>query len=211
MQRTRARAIAASAGRRQRGAVLIEAAATATVFFTLLFGVLEAGFLMSDYLATTSGVRAATRAATTKGNDADADYAILRQLKRETTALPNANIDKIIIFKATGPGATVPSACLTATLHQGISNSGTNTYCNVYDRTSLTAASTNFGCTTAYPNYYDCGWDPKTRKVAVAAGVNPDYIGVYLKVTHPAITGFFGKNYTFTSTAVYPIEPRALA
>jgi Flp pilus assembly protein TadG len=198
------------ARRRQRGAVLIEAAATATVFFTLLFGVLEAGFLMSDYLATTSGTRAATRAATTKGNDADADYAILRQLKRETTALPTSNIDKIIIFKATGPGASVPSACLTAAVHQGISDSGTNTYCNVYDRTSLTAASSKFGCTTAFPTYYDCGWDPKTRKVAVATGVSPDYIGVYIKVTHPAITGFFGKNYSFTSTVVYPIEPRAL-
>jgi Flp pilus assembly protein TadG len=211
MQRSRRRAVAAPTGRRQRGAVLVEAAATATVFFTLLFGVLEAGFLMSDYLAMTSGARAATRAATTKGNDADADYAILRQLKRETSALPVSNIDKIVIFKATGPGAAVPSACLSAALHQGITDAGTNTYCNVYDRTSLTAASSKFGCTTAYPTYYDCGWDPKTRKVAVSSGVSPDYIGVYIKVTHPAITGFFAKQYTFSSTVVYPIEPRALA
>ena len=211
MHRSRTRAVSGSKWRSQRGSVLVEAAATATVFFTLLFGVLEAGFLMSDYLATTSGARGATRAATTKGNDADADYSILRRLKQETSALPAANIDKIIIFKATGPGAAVPAACLTATLHQGISNSGTNTYCNVYDRTDLTAASTKFGCVSAYPTYYDCGWDPKTRKVAVSTGVTPDYIGVYLKVTHPAITGFFGKNYTFTSTVVYPLEPRALA
>ena len=211
MHRSRTRAVSGSKRRNERGSVLVEAAATATVFFTLLFGVLEAGFLMSDYLATTSGARAATRAATTKGNDADADYAILRQMKRETSALPTSNIDKIIIFKATGPGAAVPSACLTATLHQGISDSGTNTYCNVYDRTDFTAASSKFGCTTAYPTYYDCGWDPKTRKVAVSTGVTPDYIGVYIKVTHPAITGFFMKNYTFSSTVVYPLEPRALA
>jgi hypothetical protein len=190
--------------------VLVEAAATVTVFFTLLFGVLEGGFLMSDYLATTSGTRAATRAATTKGNDADADYAILRQMKRETSALPNSNVQKIIIFKATGPGATVPAACLTATLHIGVSDSGTNTYCNVYDRTDFTAASTKFGCGTPVTNYYDCGWDPKTRKVAVSVGVNPDYIGVYMRVTHPAITGLFMKNYTFSSTVVYPLEPRAL-
>jgi len=191
--------------------VLVEAAATVTVFFTLLFGVLEGGFLMSDYLATTSGARSATRAATTKGNDADADYAILRQIKSGTSALPVANIQKIVIFKATGPGAAVPAACLSAALHVGVSNSGTDTYCNVYDRTDLTAAKTFFGCTTAYPNYYDCGWDPKTRKVAVSTGVTPDYIGVYIKVTHPAITGLFMKNYTFSSTVVYPIEPRALA
>jgi len=210
MHRSTARVASKSRWRNQRGAVLVEAAATATVFFTLLFGVLEAGFLMSDYLATTSGARAATRAATTKGNDADADYSILRQIKRETSALPNANIQSIIIFKATGPGAAVPSACLTAGLHQGVSNVGTNTYCNVYDRTDLTAASTKFGCTTAYPNFYDCGWDPKTRKVAVSTGVTPDYIGVYIKVTHPAITGFFGKSYSFSSTVVYPLEPRAL-
>jgi Flp pilus assembly protein TadG len=191
--------------------VLVEAAATATVFFTLLFGVLEGGFLVSDYLATTSGTRAATRVATTKGNDADADYAILRQIKRETSAMPASNIQKIIVFKATGPGAAVPSACLTAALHVGVTNSGTNTYCNVYDRTDLTAVKTLFGCTTSYPTYYDCGWDPKTRKVAVSAGVTPDYVGIYLKVTHPAITGLFMKNYTFASTVVYPIEPRALA
>ena len=211
MNRSTARAVSGPRKRKERGAVLVEAAATATVFFALLFGVLEAGFLMSDYLATTSGARAATRAATTKGNDADADYAILRQIKREMSALPTSNIDKIIIFKATGPGAAVPSACLTATLHQGISNSGTNTYCNVYDRTDLTAASSKFGCTTSYPTYYDCGWDPKTRKVAVSTGVSPDYIGVYVKVTHPAITGFFLQSYTFSSTVVYPLEPRALA
>jgi hypothetical protein len=211
MHRSKARADSGPKNRRQRGAVLVEAAATATVFFTLLFGVLEAGLLMSDYLATTSGSRAATRAATTKGNDADADLAILRQLKKETSALPAANIDKIIIFKATGPGAAVPAACLTATLHQGITNPGTNTYCNVYDRTSLSAASTKFGCTTTYPSFYDCGWDPKTRKVAVSTGVTPDYIGVYMRVTHPAITGFFMSSYTFASTVVYPLEPRALA
>ena len=210
MRRSRTRAASGPAKRSERGSVLVEAAATATVFFALLFGVLEGGFLMSDYLATTSGARAATRAATTKGNDADADYAILRIIKRETSAMPSSNIQQIIIFKATGPGSAVPSACLTATLHQGITNSGTNTYCNVYDRTDLTAASTNFGCTTAYPTYYDCGWDPKTRKVAVSAGVTPDYIGVYLKVRHPAITGFFMSSYTFSSTVVYPIEPRAL-
>jgi Flp pilus assembly protein TadG len=191
--------------------VLVEAAATVTVFFTLLFGVLEGGFLMSDYLATTSGTRAATRAATTKGNDADADYAILRQMKRETSALPSSNVQKIIIFKATGPGATVPTPCLSATLHIGVSDSGTNTYCNVYDRTDFTAASTKFGCGAPATNYYDCGWDPKTRKVAVSAGVTPDYIGVYMRVTHPAITGLFMKNYTFSSTVVYPLEPRALA
>jgi Flp pilus assembly protein TadG len=211
MYRSKARAVSGSRRRGERGAVLVEAAATATVFFTLLFGVLEAGFLMSDYLATTSGARAATRAATTKGNDADADYAILRQIKRETSALPTSNIQKIIIFKAAGPGAAVPSACLSATVHQGITNSGTNTYCNVYDRTDLTAASSNFGCTTSYPTYYDCGWDPKTRRVAVSTGVTPDYIGLYIKVTHPAITGFFTKSYTFLSTVVYPLEPRALA
>ena len=211
MNRSTTRAVSRPRRRRERGAVLVEAAATATVFFALLFGVLEAGFLMSDYLATSSGARAATRAATTKGNDADADYAILRQIKREMSALPTSNIDKIIIFKATGPGAAVPSACLTATVHQGISSSGTNTYCNVYDRTDLSAPSSKFGCTTSYPTYYDCGWDPKTRKVAVSTGVSPDYIGVYVKVTHPAITGFFLQNYTFSSTVVYPLEPRALA
>lgn len=211
MNRSTERAVSLPKMRKERGAVLVEAAATATVFFALLFGVLEAGFLMSDYLATTSGSRAATRAATTKGNDADADYAILRQIKREMSALPTSNIDKIIIFKATGPGAAVPSACLTATLHQGISNSGTNTYCNVYDRTDLSAASSKFGCTTSYPTYYDCGWDPKTRRVAVSTGVSPDFIGVYVKVTHPAITGFFLQSYTFSSTVVYPLEPRALA
>src|SRR5688500_8415849 len=124
MYRSRAPAMSGSKRRCERGAVLVEAAATATVFFTLLFGVLAAGFMMSDYLATTSGARAATRAATTKGNDADADYAILRQIKREMSALPTSNIDKIIIFKATGPGAAVPSVCLTATLHEGISSSG---------------------------------------------------------------------------------------
>jgi Flp pilus assembly protein TadG len=210
MRRLRTRAASAPASRKERGSVLVEAAATATVFFALLFGVLEGGFLMSDYLATTSAARSATRAATTKGNDADADYAILRLIKRETSAMPSSNIQQIIVFKATGPGAAVPSACLTATVHQGISNAGTDTYCNVYDRSDLTAASTNFGCATSYPTYYDCGWNPKTRKVAVSTGVTPDYIGVYLKVKHPAITGFYMKSYTFSSTVVYPIEPRAL-
>ena len=79
--------------------MLVEAAATVTVFFTLLFGVLEGGFLMSDYLAITSGTRAATRAATTKGNDADADYAILRQMNRETSALPSSNVQRRLLVE----------------------------------------------------------------------------------------------------------------
>ena len=165
---------------------------------------------MADHEAVSSGVRASSRTATTRGNDADSDFVVLRQLRKELTGMTSGRVQRIVIFKATGPGASVPVACLTAAVHQGVSDAASNTFCNVYNADDFASSPANFGCVTSYPSYFDCGWKPTTRNVAVSSGTSPDYIGVYVQATHTMLTGFFGATYTLKSTAVYPIEPRLI-
>ena len=51
-------------------------------------------------------------------------------------------------------------------------------------------------------------WCPNTRSVSLDVGV--DYIGVYIKVSHPWITGLFGNTITLQQVSVIQLEPQQL-
>ena len=113
--------------RHERGSSLVDAALASPVFILLLLGVFEFGLAFRDYLTLTSATRAAARSSSVEGRNSYADYDVLQAIKTNTQTLANSgDITHIVIFKATGPDATLANmgmiSCLTT------SSSTCNTY-----------------------------------------------------------------------------------
>jgi Flp pilus assembly protein TadG len=165
----------------------------------VLLGVVEFGLAFFDYLTTSNMSRIGARTASTLGNSSTADYQILQKIAQSTNSMPTSEIQSIVVYKAASSGAAPTSSCLSGSV------SGT---CNFYTASNLATASNQFACGTSSPDRY---WCPTTRLVGASATGSPatgppDYIGVYIKVIHPNVTGLFGSNYTFTEYTVIRIE-----
>ncbi|MEM9563843.1 MAG: TadE/TadG family type IV pilus assembly protein [Actinomycetota bacterium] len=189
-----------STGRKaDRGAALLEAAVVTPVFVLFVFFVLELGLLFRDSLTTDNASREGARAASTRGNEADADYYILRTVEHGLEAMGLERLDHVIVFRATGPNDTVPGSCTTA------SQSG---LCNHYTATEFFAElddavgndTGNFRCGTL-----DSAWCPTTRETSLAAGT--DFIGIHVQTRHQFITGLFTNGQTLSETTILRLEP----
>ena len=197
--------------RGERGSVLVEAAFITPVLFFLLFSILEFGTAFRDYLAVANTTRDGSRAASVFGNDSSADFDTLQAIADASNVIDRRDIQRIVIYKATGPNTPVPTACTTATV--GIVNT-----CNVYSANALDLAESEFGCRS--DRNLDRYWCPTAtsstspaqtgRKVAVS-GTNgpPDYVGVWIKVNHNWLTGLFGRNLVLTDSTVMRMEPQS--
>ena len=201
VERTRGRGPSTRRARSERGSVLVEAAFITPVLFFLLFSVLEFGMAFRDYLAVANTTRDGARAASVFGNDTTADFDILQTVADASNVIDRRDLERIVVYKASGPNTPVPPACVNAP--QGIPGT-----CNVYGAGALDLAETEFGCRG--DRNLDRFWCPQTRKTALA-GANgpPDYVGVWVRVNHPWVTGLFGRSLTFTDTTVMRMEPES--
>ena len=190
----------------ERGATLVEAAFLLPLFFFLVFGILEFGFGFRHYLTVANGTRDGARTATVAGNQTDADYLILQAIQRSMSAMPEDDIDRIVVWHASGPEATVPPGCLAGTPQADL-----GAECNVYAPVDFALADGEFDC--AGPgSAADESWCPTTRKTATTGTYGPpDYIGITIEVSYDYITGLFpGGGMTFTDTTIMRIEPRSV-
>ena len=186
--------------RRDEGAALVEFALVAPVFLLVIFGILEFGLAFKDYLTVTNTSRSSARVASAGGADVDADYAIIQSLSRESSAMSVGDIQRMVVYRASGPGDPVPASCAAGNSAAGV--------CNVYTVSDFQRPPAAWGCLS--PTSLDGWWCPTSRKVAITAanGGPPDYVGVWVKARHNFITGLFGANLTFTDQTVMRIEPR---
>ena len=177
---------------------MVEAGIITPVLLLFVFGIFEFGFAFRDYLAVANSTRDGAREASVGGNVANADYRMLRSIQRASAALPDGAIERIVIFRATGPDDQIPAACKT----------GTTSECNVYFPSDFALDETEFGCDPAFNPIPDPDrhWCPTTRVVSVGSGL--DYVGVYIKVEHEYITGLFGSKITFEDTSILKVEPQ---
>ena len=175
----------------------MEAAFITPVFFVLVFGIIEIGLTMNDYLAVANTVRAGSRVASASGYDVYADYGILQAVQRESSALPRSSITRIVIYKASGFGQAPTAQCKAGT---AVSN-----VCNVYTPAAFTKAKSAFGCLSG--ESLDKYWCPVDRKVTLS-GAGADYVGVWMTVQHQTITRMFVSAQTLTDQSVIQLEPR---
>lgn len=181
---------------RSRGAALMEAALVAPIFFVLVFGVLEFGFAFHARLTAQNMSQVGARSGSGAGDDPGADFRILQAVENARSTVPRGRITHIVVYEATGPDDSVPPGCL---------NSSVGDRCNRYTGASLALDEDDFGCG---PGDVDGAWCPIDREVAVNGP--PDYLGVYVRIRHDLITGFFGDEFVFETDTVMRLEPRRL-
>jgi hypothetical protein len=190
--------------RGSRGATIVEAAIVTPVLMLFVFGVFEFGFAFRDYLAVANSTRDGVREASVSGNVTDADFRMIKAMDKAAAALPNSSIERIVVFRASGPDDVIPDACKTTTSAATlVANS-----CNYYEPGDFALDLTEYGCDPA-PNPVpdpDRHWCPADRIVSVGAGL--DYVGVYMRVEHDYITGLFGDSITFEDTSILKVEPQ---
>jgi hypothetical protein len=179
------------------------------MFFLILFGVLEFGGAFRDYLTVRNASQGGARAGSIAGNDADADFKVVNAVRIDAAAMPAAQLLKVVVFLAADSTATVPAACTTAT-----SGIGSPTFCNVYTGAYLRAANATGwdDCSNASdPSRFWCPTDRKTAATAAAGNGPPDFLGVWVQVRHPWITGLFGQSVVLTSQTINKIEARSVS
>lgn len=186
---------------RSRGAVMVEAAITMPVFLVLVFGVIEMSLLFRDHLTVANSSRDGARVAAAAGDDLDADYRILQTLKLSSAVVTPANIERIVVYKATGPGQEPTATCKTGV-------PGPSDDCNVYTSADFARPATEFGCLTGTVLDPDLNYCPSERPTALQT---IGFVGVWVKVKHPAVTAFFGGDRRLTNAMVMRIEPRRVS
>jgi Flp pilus assembly protein TadG len=186
--------------RGERGAAIVEAAIGTVLVCTLLFGVVEFGLAFKDYLSMSAAVRDGARVATTQGSSTLADYLIIKTVKQRMPAVATGNIQRIVVFKATGPTSTIDSVSSTC------KTSSVTNVCNSYGPTDFSRPSTDFTGATPSPDRY---WPPANRKDTLAGP--PDYVGVWVQISHKNITGFFNLGSNYSDNVVMRIEPATIS
>lgn len=185
--------------RSERGAALIEAALVTPVFLLVLFTIMEMGLLFRDSLTTDNASREGARAASTRGNQADADYFVLRTVEHGLEAMGLERLQYVVVFNATGPTDTLPAGCRVS------SQAG---LCNRYTPADFFAElddgggndTGNFRCGSL-----DSSWCPTTRETSLSAGT--DFVGVHVETRHDFVTGFFSDGNDLGETTILRLEP----
>lgn len=183
-----------------RGAAIVEAAIYTPVLLLLLFGILEFSLAFRSYLTVSNGTRDASRTATVMGDAADADLQILEAVEASMAAVPDSSIERIVIWRATGPDDDVPAGCAA-----GSSSTGGSRPCNVYTPADFDRPASDFGCGADAPDRF---WCPSDRESALSGP--PDYVGIWIRVDHGFVTGLFGSTTTITDRTILRIEPQGL-
>lgn len=174
------------------------------LFLALLFAVLEGGIAFYERLSVAHMSLAGARSGSGEGDEALADYHVLRAVRSGSGGLEDGRITTIVVYRATQPDDRVPSNCKSASIPD---------LCNRYVAADLTRDVTQFGCSgpPGPVTKIDSAWCPTERKTALSGpGGPPDYLGVYVEALHQDLTGILGQGITLRSDSVLRLEPRTL-
>jgi hypothetical protein len=191
------------------GASAVEFALVVPVLLVLVFGIIEFGLVMRDYLSVASSVRVGARIAATGAGAGQGTCpgAPVVCVPSSVPALAQAGADAI-----QQAGTAMPQDLIQ--------------YIFVYDANaagypgSLTSMpTTTAGCVSAgncvvfkwNQNLdrfvYDSGtWSSSTINACINSA-SADSVGLYMKASHPYLTGFFGSTLTLQDRAVMKFEP----
>lgn len=221
-----------------RGAALVEAAIALPVCVLLFFGMIAAGSMMKVHSSVANAVRAGGRMASVAGADPMTDRIALTRIAQEAGGIQPDPIQVLVIWHASGPGATVPVACV-PTVHDapnlasiGVSDGGIDAMgaCNVYVRPgdpggafdmalgqASQPADYYFGCEGALDplasHKLDCNWPGKNRRTLTTprTAVGPVVPPDFVGV-YLRVDHHLGERLfgalTITDSAVNLIEPR---
>jgi Flp pilus assembly protein TadG len=171
--------------RSEGGAALVEAAIILPVVLLIVFGIIEWGLAFKDALTVSSATRAGVRTASAMPRQSNMAAQTKAAVEKAVAALPNGSIQQMWIYKA-DPSTGYPDG--------GSSFSGCTT-CFVYSWDTATQKFVSAGSQT---------WNYASQSACSGA---VDSVGIYLKVNHALITGFFGNNVVLKDHTVMNLEP----
>lgn len=182
---------------------MIETAIIAPFLLMLAMGIFEFSSGWQANLQVQTSVRAAARTGSGEGKARLADWSMIGALRSGLTHFQTGDIQQVVIFGASDPVGTVPTACKTGT-------PSTVNKCNVYTGAQINSLTqANFGaedddfCSASAPDHF---WCPVDRDSSQAYA---EYVGVWARVFYPYKSGYFpGTGITIEKTMIMRIEPR---
>ncbi len=190
--------------RGQRGAALVEAALVFPLLVLLVFGSIEYGLIFRDENNITTAARAGARVGTADKNasgtqvNADDDYQILQAVYAALGSLAG-KVTYVSIYNARTDANGAPGAGCTGP--GAISQSTPGYECDVWSAADFTASSATI--VTSPKNV----WKVRPIVLDVTNNLEPTYLGVYIEVAHPYLTGLFGRSRQLHERAVFRFEP----
>ena len=152
----RIRATVSDLRRRESGAALIEFALSATLLFTLMFGIVEFGLAFRDRLTITNATQGAARVGSALGNDLNSDLEVLKALEQSLATLPNSGLGivrYVDIYHSDANGKPLQTC-----------NAGGSAKCNRYlYHPGYTPTCDWQPCPDADAGYTGWGWSPDDR------------------------------------------------
>ena len=172
------------------------------VLFTLLFAVLEGGYLLRDYNIVSDAASDGARAAALIGPAADADFEIITAVRQATGSMPPEWLDRIVVFRGTGTGSA--ESQITATCKAGTPVTGR---CSVYEDPyeAFLAVEDGNGAYFACPGGTACAWPPAARRDGPTVN-DIDHVGVYIAIDRAYLTKMFGSTLRLDDASVARIE-----
>ena len=131
--------------RGQRGSAIIEAALVTPVFFMLIFGIMEFGMALRNYLAVSNATTEGARSASVLGRDREADFFVLQSIADGIEAMGLENVDYVVVFEADKINGAVPDACRTSSV-DGLCNRYTRSDFFLALEDAVGNSTGNWGC-----------------------------------------------------------------
>lgn len=171
---------------RDSGAVAVEAALVSLFLFVLLFGIVESGFLLKDWITVSAAARAGARMGASQPRMPNFASDSTAQVSNAIAGLNPANLQEVWVYKAT--------------YATGLPDSGSFASCSIcvkytWNGVALQQSSNN--------------WAPASQN-ACPGDPNRDALGVYVKYKHTSL-GFFFNNATISESTVMWIEPLSIS
>jgi hypothetical protein len=191
----------------ERAAAVVESAIMLSLLLILLLGIMEASLLMMNRSNVKSSVHLASRAGSIAANDPDADYAVLREL-RKSLSDQVGTVEYVIVFNANGISDGQPPMPCLASAQSG--SAGIGGLCNVYSQAQVANPDPNSFGYDALLNptaLADKNWPARRRAATYSQG--RDLIGVYLRTESRSITGLIPRSAMSTSV-VLRLEARGV-
>ena len=176
----------------QRGSTAVEAAIITPLVMALLFGIIELGFLLKDYLAAAGAVRSGVRMASATPRNATFAQATADKVALAGGAMNLNDVQQLWVYK-------VEPACPTCAL------------------TDKPVGYPDFsGCLTCVKftwngiKFVKTGtedWPADSQNACSSSTERPDRIGVYLELKHDAFTGLVFNTVTISEASIMSLEP----